>query len=163
MSKLKDPMRFAAFVEGASHLRDEEILDFESKDSDITENSDVSLDDDEEENDNISYQHQPNGSYRRNDQNNLLQTAHHSSLRQQYDLSEEDDYLVDQRQLRKRLTPQKTFPDVRQRTPLHLRNSPSTSQSSQVRLSHSAPRQTSSRASLMVNSAIKTRNKKSHY
>ncbi|KAI8126820.1 Nuclear envelope integral membrane protein 1 [Lucilia cuprina] len=50
MSKLRDPMRFAAFVEGASHLRDEEILHFESsKYSDDLDDSDISLNDSDEE------------------------------------------------------------------------------------------------------------------
>ena len=31
MSKLRDPLRFAAFVEGASHLGDEESLRFEAR------------------------------------------------------------------------------------------------------------------------------------
>lgn len=51
MSKLRDPLRFAAFVEGASHLRDEEILHFESSKYSEDE-SDISLtytDEEEEE------------------------------------------------------------------------------------------------------------------
>lgn len=50
MSKLRDPLRFAAFVEGASHLRDEEILHYDSsKNSDDMEESDISLNDESED------------------------------------------------------------------------------------------------------------------
>ncbi|XP_075154760.1 nuclear envelope integral membrane protein-like [Haematobia irritans] len=48
MSKLRDPMRFAAFVEGASHLRDEEILHYESSRND-DDDSDNSISDSEPE------------------------------------------------------------------------------------------------------------------
>ncbi|XP_013105268.2 nuclear envelope integral membrane protein [Stomoxys calcitrans] len=55
MSKLRDPMRFAAFVEGASHLRDEEILHYESsRNGDDDSDSDISLNDSEAE-ENIQY------------------------------------------------------------------------------------------------------------
>lgn len=53
MSRLQNPMRFAAFVEGASHLRDEEILKFESfkyngdEDEDQEIDSDISINDGE--------------------------------------------------------------------------------------------------------------------
>lgn len=52
MSKLRDPLRFAAFVQGASHIRDEEILRFESSkyDEDDSNDSDISLNDSEAEN-----------------------------------------------------------------------------------------------------------------
>lgn len=51
MSKLRDPIRFAAFVEGASHLRDEEILHFESSkySDEEDDDSDISFHDSEEE------------------------------------------------------------------------------------------------------------------
>ncbi|XP_055912469.1 nuclear envelope integral membrane protein [Eupeodes corollae] len=46
MKKLKDPLRFAEFVEGESHIRDEEILQYESSRQDIT---DSELSEEEEE------------------------------------------------------------------------------------------------------------------
>lgn len=49
MLKLKDPSRFASFIEGESHLRDDEILDFEMSNSSIEEDdeeSNISEDDD---------------------------------------------------------------------------------------------------------------------
>lgn len=66
MSKLRDPLRFAAFVEGASHLRDEEILHFEaSRHSDDNEldDSDISLNDSED--DGVRYTKSFNGYYKR--------------------------------------------------------------------------------------------------
>lgn len=46
MLKLRDPARFASFIEGDSHLEDDEILDYETTEADIsyTDNSDVSED-----------------------------------------------------------------------------------------------------------------------
>ncbi|XP_073835400.1 nuclear envelope integral membrane protein [Musca autumnalis] len=58
MSKLRDPLRFAAFVEGASHLRDEEILRFESSkydEDDESNDSDIILDESESEEQNSHY------------------------------------------------------------------------------------------------------------
>uniref|UniRef100_A0A1A9VC14 Nuclear envelope integral membrane protein 1 n=1 Tax=Glossina austeni TaxID=7395 RepID=A0A1A9VC14_GLOAU len=51
ISKLRDPRRFAAFVEGASHLKHEEVLRFESsKYLDVDEeNSDISMDESQNE------------------------------------------------------------------------------------------------------------------
>ncbi|XP_055843342.1 nuclear envelope integral membrane protein [Episyrphus balteatus] len=46
MKKLKDPLRFAEFVEGESHIRDEEILKYESSRQDL---SDSELSEEEEE------------------------------------------------------------------------------------------------------------------
>uniref|UniRef100_A0A1B0A594 Nuclear envelope integral membrane protein 1 n=1 Tax=Glossina pallidipes TaxID=7398 RepID=A0A1B0A594_GLOPL len=51
MTKLRDPRRFAAFVEGASHLKHEEVLHFESFkyfDAD-SESSDISMDESQNE------------------------------------------------------------------------------------------------------------------
>lgn len=46
MLKLRDPSRFASFIEGNSHLEDDEILDYETTQADITytDDSDVSED-----------------------------------------------------------------------------------------------------------------------
>ena len=50
--KLKDPQRFASFMEGSSHIADDEILDYETSNavfmSEDDSDEDVSLDDDEE-------------------------------------------------------------------------------------------------------------------
>ncbi|XP_005188595.2 nuclear envelope integral membrane protein [Musca domestica] len=80
MSKLRDPLRFAAFVEGASHLRDEEILRFESSkdDEDDSNNSDIILDESETEEQN-SYHYNKS---RRSTSRRPLQD----------DISEDEDY-----------------------------------------------------------------------
>lgn len=49
MLKLRDPARFASFIEGDSHLEDEEILDYETTQATFSENSEMSEDDSQEE------------------------------------------------------------------------------------------------------------------
>ena len=86
MSRLRDPMRFAAFVEGASHLRDEEILHFESSKYSDEENndSDISLNDsDEEEEINNRIQLNRGGS--------RLHHNGHPSVNTAADISEDED------------------------------------------------------------------------
>lgn len=54
MLKLRDPARFASFIEGNSHLEDEEILDYETTQADITYTDDsdnLSEDESGQEND----------------------------------------------------------------------------------------------------------------
>ncbi|KAM7347078.1 nuclear envelope integral membrane protein-like [Cochliomyia hominivorax] len=83
MSKLRDPMRFAAFVEGASHLRDEEILHFESSQySDDIDDSDISLNDSEVEEEENPIQHKYIKSY--------YNGTHHSNAAVG-DISEDED------------------------------------------------------------------------
>lgn len=50
MMKLKDPQRFASFMEGSPHLLDSEIMEYETS---RVDQSDISEDEDEEENENI--------------------------------------------------------------------------------------------------------------
>lgn len=98
MSKLRDPMRFAAFVEGASHLRDEEILHFESsKYSDDVDDSDISLNDsEEEENNQLQTQHY----------NKTYYNGNHHSNAAIGDISEdEDEPDEEENNLRGRVTP----------------------------------------------------------
>ncbi|CAD7089920.1 unnamed protein product [Hermetia illucens] len=56
VTSLKDPVRFASFMEGSSHLMDEEILDYETSrvdqsDSELSEDENEDQDDGENEND----------------------------------------------------------------------------------------------------------------
>lgn len=50
VQKLKDPMRFASFIEGESHLTDAEMLSYEvDRDESSAHSSDISEDEDEED------------------------------------------------------------------------------------------------------------------
>ncbi|XP_053948068.1 nuclear envelope integral membrane protein [Anastrepha ludens] len=67
VSKLSDPLRFASFVEGDSHLQEEEISNFESfmqanefDDSDLSANGDEKFVE-ENQNTNLLYHHYENG------------------------------------------------------------------------------------------------------
>lgn len=55
VSKLKDPLRFASFVEGSSHISDEEILEYETSRADITDSESDDDNDNNENNHDIDY------------------------------------------------------------------------------------------------------------
>lgn len=55
MLKLRDPARFASFIEGDSHIEDDEILDYETTQADMTYNTDDSdISEDENERDKVN-------------------------------------------------------------------------------------------------------------
>ncbi|GBP97577.1 Nuclear envelope integral membrane protein 1 [Eumeta japonica] len=88
MSKLRDPMRFAAFVEGASHLRDEEILHYESsKNSDDLDDSDISLSDESEDEEQFNKMK----TYSKPVYNGSIQSNSFGDISEDDDVSEEED------------------------------------------------------------------------